>query len=136
MWRGRNPVDERFPYLAILQGVAWRHAGCFLRGNMSERANLPTNPEELIAWAARADHSKRVLSLFLGTSREYIDEDVARALGRALRRVPSGRDLRREKDRKVVRAIRCLVDEVDLEDRRLRELFLRLRDAERRAGLG
>ena len=103
---------------------------------MSERANLPTNPEELIAWAARADHSKRVLSLFLGTSREYIDEDVARALGRALRRVPSGRDLRREKDRKVVRAIRCLVDEVDLEDRRLRELFLRLRDAERRAGLG
>jgi hypothetical protein len=103
---------------------------------MTERANLPTNPEELIAWAARADHSKRVLSLFLGTSREYIEEDVARALGRALRRVPSGRELRRDKDRKIVRAIRCLVDDVDLEDRRLRELFLRLRDAERRAGLG
>lgn len=103
---------------------------------MSERTNLPTNPEELIAWAARADHSKRVLSLFLGTSRDYIEEDVARTLGRALRRVPAGRELRREKDRKIVRAIRCLVDEVDLEDRRLRELFLRLRDAERRAGLG
>lgn len=103
---------------------------------MSERANLPTSPEELLAWAARADHSKRVLSLFLGTSREYIEEDVARALGRALRRVPAGRELRREKDRKVVRAVRSLVDEVDLEDRRLRELFLRLRDAERRAGLG
>lgn len=103
---------------------------------MTERANLPTNPEELIAWAARADHSKRVLSLFLGTSREYIEEDVARALGRALRRVPSGRELRRDKDRRIVRAIRCLVDEVDVEDRRLRELYLRLRDAERRAGLG
>lgn len=98
--------------------------------------NLPTSPEELIAWAARADHSKRVLSLFLGTSREYIEEDLARALGRALRRVPAGRELRREKDRKIVRAVRCLVDDVDLEDRRLRELFLRLRDAEKRAGLG
>lgn len=103
---------------------------------MTERADLPTNPEELIAWAARADHSKRVLSLFLGTSREYIEEDLARALGRALRRVPSGRELRREKDRKIVRAIRCLVDDVGVEDRRLRELYMRLRDAERRAGLG
>lgn len=103
---------------------------------MSDRTNLPTNPEALIAWAARADHAKRVLSLFLGMSRDYIEADVARALGRALRRLPAGRELRREKDRKIVRAIRTLVDEVDLEDRRLRELYLRLRDSERRAGLG
>lgn len=103
---------------------------------MNDYANLPTSPDELIAWAARADHSKRVLSLFLGMAREDVEADVARTLGRALRRVPAGRPLRREKDRKVVRAIRYLVEEVDPDDRRLRELFLRLRDAERRAGLG
>lgn len=102
---------------------------------MNDHSNLPKNPEELLAWAARADHSKRVLSLFLGTSREELESDLARALGRSLRRVPAGRTLRREKDRKVVRAVRCLVGEVDPGDRRLRELELRLRDAERRAGL-
>lgn len=103
---------------------------------MNDRTNMPTNPDELIAWAARADQSKRVISLFLATSRDEVEADIARSLGRALRRVPVGRPLRREKDRKVVRAIRCLLDEVDPDDRRLRELTLRLRDAERRAGLG
>lgn len=103
---------------------------------MNDHTNLPTSPEELIAWAARADHAKRVLGLFLGVSREDVEADVARTLGRALRRVPAGRPLRREKDRKIVRAVRCLVDEVDTRDRRLRELQLRLRDAEKRAGFG
>lgn len=103
---------------------------------MTDRTNLPTSPEELIAWAARADHAKRVLSLFLGMSRDDVEADLARVLGRALRRVPAGRPLRREKDRRVVRAIRCLVVDVEPDDRRLRELQLRLRDAERRAGLG
>ena len=102
---------------------------------MEDRTNLPTSPDELIAWAARADHARRVISLFLGVSREEVEEDPARILGRALRRVPAGRTLRREKDRRVVRAVRCLVDDVDENDRRLRELQLRLRDAERRAGL-
>ncbi len=103
---------------------------------MKDRTNLPTNPEELIAWAARADHAKRVLGLFLGVSREDVEADLARVLGRALRRVPAGRPLRREKDRRVVRAIRCLVGDIEPDDRRLRELQLRLRDAERRSGLG
>lgn len=103
---------------------------------MTDSTNLPTSPDELLAWAARADHSKRVVSLFLGISRREVEEDVARVLGRALRRVPNSRELRREKDRKVVRAIRVLIDEVDPDDRRVRELHLRLRDAERRAGLG
>lgn len=102
---------------------------------MEDRTNLPTSPDELIAWAARADHARRVISLFLGVSREEVEEDLARVLGRALRRVPAGRALRREKDRRIVRAIRCLVVDVDEADRRLRELELRLRDAEHRAGL-
>lgn len=93
------------------------------------------SPEELIASAARADHAKHVISLFLAVSREEMEEDLLRVLARALRRVPAGRALRREKDRKIVRAVRCLVVDVDPEDRRLRELQLRLGDAERRSGL-
>lgn len=102
---------------------------------MNDPTDLPTNPDDLMAWAARADQSKRLLGLFLGVSRSDLDADVARVLGRALRRIPAGRSLRRERDRRIVRAIRSLVDEVEPEDRRLRELQLRLRDAERRAGL-
>lgn len=102
---------------------------------MNDPTNLPTNPDELMAWAARSDQAKRLIGLFLGVSREDVDQDVARVLGRALRRIPAGRSLRRERDRRIVRAVRCLVDEVEPDDRRLRELQLRLRDAERRAGL-
>lgn len=100
------------------------------------RAALPTTPEQLIACAARADRAKHVLCLFLAVSREEIEEDLCRVLARSLRRVPAGRSLRREKDRRIVRAVRCLVEDVEQEDRRLGELSLRLRDAERRAGLG
>ncbi len=102
---------------------------------MDDRTNWPTSPEELLASAARADRSKHVLSIFLAIQREEIEEDLGRVLARALRRVPAGRPLRREKDRHVVRAVRCLVPDMDQDDRRLRELSLRLRDAERRAGL-
>lgn len=101
---------------------------------MSNHAS-PRSPDELIASAARADRSKHIISLFLATSRDEIERDLVQVLARALRRVPAGRPLRREKDRKVVRAVRCLVEDVDPNDRRLKELTLRLRDAERRAGL-
>jgi hypothetical protein len=98
--------------------------------------DLPTTPEQLIACAARADRAKHVLCLFLAVSREELEEDICRVLARSLRRVPAGRSLRREKDRRIVRAVRCLVDEIEPDDRRLREPTLRLRDAERRSGLG
>lgn len=102
----------------------------------NHRLDLPTTPEQLIACAARADRAKHVLCLFLAVSREEVEEDLCRVLARSLRRVPAGRSLRREKDRRIVRAVRCLVEEVESDDRRLRELTLRLRDAERRSGLG
>lgn len=102
---------------------------------MNERTDLPTSPDELIACAARSDRAKHVICLFLATSRDDIENDLVHVLARALRRVPAGRPLRREKDRKVVRAVRCLISDVEPDDRRLRELSLRLRDAERRAGL-
>lgn len=103
---------------------------------MTDRMQGPTSPEELIASATRADHSKHVLSLFLAVSRDEIESDLGRVLARALRRVPAGRPLRREKDRKIVRAVRALLPDMEPEDRRLRELTLRLKDAERRSGLG
>lgn len=102
---------------------------------MNDRFDLPTSPEQLLASAARADRSKHVLSLFLAIQRDEIEEDLGRVLARALRRVPAGRPLRRERDRKIVQAVRCLVPDVEPEDRRLKELNLRLCDAERRAGL-
>lgn len=102
---------------------------------MNQRSDLPTSPEQLLASAARADRSKHVLSLFLAIQREEIEEDLARVLARALRRVPAGKPLRRERDRKIVQAVRDLVPDLEPGDRRLKELELRLRDAERRAGL-
>ena len=44
---------------------------------MTDSTNLPTNPDELLAWAARTDHSRRVISLFLGISRSDVEDDVA-----------------------------------------------------------
>lgn len=102
---------------------------------MNHRSDLPTSPEQLLASAARADRSKHVLSLFLAIQREEIEEDLGRTLARALRRVPAGRPLRRERDRTIVQAVRHLVPDMEPGDRRLNELNLRLRDAERRAGL-
>ena len=102
---------------------------------MNQRSDLPTSPEQLLASAARADRSKHVLSLFLAIQREEIEEDLGRVLARALRRVPPGRPLRRERDRRIVQAVRHLVPDMEPGDRRLNELNLRLRDAERRAGL-
>ena len=103
--------------------------------NEHQHVGLPTSPEALMASAARADNAKHTISLFLAESRDEIDRDLLRALARALRRVPAGRSLRREKDRKIVRAVRCLMVDVDPNDRRYRELELRLTDAERRSGL-
>jgi len=102
---------------------------------MNERFDLPTSPEQLLASAARTDRSKHVLSLFLSISRDEIEEDLGRVLARALRRVPAGQPLRRERDRKIVQAVRYLVPDMEPGDRRLKELNLRLSDAERRAGL-
>ncbi len=102
---------------------------------MNQQSNLPTSPEQLLASAVRADRSKHVLSLFLAIQREEIDQDLGRVLARALRRVPAGRPLRRERDRRIVQAVRLLVPDMEPGDRRLKELNLRLRDAERRAGL-
>lgn len=102
---------------------------------MNDQTGMPTSPEELLACAARADRSKHILCLFLGIDREEIESDLGKALARALRRVPAGRPLRRERDRKIVRAVSLLVPDMDPADRRLKELRLRLRDAERRAGL-
>lgn len=102
---------------------------------MNERFDLPTSPEQLLASAARADRSKHVLSLFLMIQREEIEQDLGRVLARALRRVPAGRPLLRERDRSVIKAVRHLVPDMEPGDRRLQELNLRLHDAERRAGL-
>jgi hypothetical protein len=102
---------------------------------MNDQKGMPTSPEELLACAARADRSKHILCLFLGIDRQEIETDLGKVLARALRRVPAGRPLRRERDRKIVRAVSLLVPDMDPADRRLKELRLRLRDAERRAGL-
>ena len=102
---------------------------------MNQRSDLPTSPEQLLACAARADHSKHVLSLFLSIQRNEIEDDLGRVLARTLRRVPAGRPLLRERDRQVVQAVRRLVPDMEPGDRRLNELKLRLIDAERRAGL-
>ncbi len=102
---------------------------------MNQRPDLPTSPEQLLASAVRADRSKHVLSLFLAIQREEIEDDLGRVLARALRRVPANRLLRRERDRTVVQAVRHLVPDMEPGDLRLNELNLRLRDAERRAGL-
>ena len=102
---------------------------------MNERSDLPTSPEQLLASAARADHSKHVLSLFLSIPRNEIENDLGRVLARTLRRVPAGRPLLRDRDRQVVQAVRHLVPDLEPGDRRLKELNLRLSDAERRAGI-
>lgn len=102
---------------------------------MNHRTDLPTSPEQLLASAARADHSKHVLSLFLSIQRDEIEDDLGRVLARTLRRVPAGRPLLRDRDRQVVQAVRQLVPDLEPGDRRLKELNLRLCDAERRAGI-
>ena len=106
-----------------------------ITASMNHQNGLPTSPDELLACAARADRSKHVIGLFLAIDRDEIEADLGKVLARALRRVPAGRPLRRERDRKIVRAVSLLVPDMDPADRRLKELRIHLRDAERRAGL-
>jgi len=103
--------------------------------DMNDRSDLPTSPEQLLASAARADRSKHLLSLFLAIQRDEIEQDLGSILARTLRRVPSGRPLLRERDRQIVQAVRHLVPDLEPGDLRLKDLNLRLCDAERRAGL-
>ncbi len=103
---------------------------------MSHRTDLPTTAEGLIRQAALTDRAHHLVALYLETPREEVDADPAAAAARALRRLPRRGPLRRQKDRDVLKAIRIVVEDLELNEDQRKQLLWVLEEAEWRARLG
>ncbi len=103
---------------------------------MSNGTDLPTTAEELLAAATRSFRARHTLALFLETTDEAVTRDPAGAAARALRRLPASGPLRRSKDRRLVAALRSLIDDLPPEDPLRRQLRWQLEEVEWRARLG
>ena len=100
---------------------------------MSNGIEGPTTAEELIAQVTEAVRARHVLALFLETSDEAVAADPSGATARALRRLPARGPLRRQKDRRLLRAVRVVLDDLPETDPSRRSLRWALEEAEWRA---
>jgi hypothetical protein len=103
---------------------------------MSNGIEGPTTAEELIARATETVRARHLVALYLETSDEAVAADPAGATARALRRLPSRGPLRRQKDRRLLRAVRVVVDDLPETDPSRKSLCWTLEEAEWRARLG
>lgn len=103
---------------------------------MSNRVEGPTTADGLIARATESVHARHVVALYLEIGDEAVAADVASASARALRRLPPRGPLRRQKDRRLLKAVRVIVDELSDEHLSKRSLRWSLEEAEWRARLG
>jgi hypothetical protein len=103
---------------------------------MSNGIEGPTTAEELIARATETVRARHILALYLETSDAAVAVDPAGATARALRRLPSRGPLRRQKDRRLLRAMRVVVEDLPETDPSRNSLRWALEEAEWRARLG
>ncbi len=103
---------------------------------MSNGIEGPTTAEELIARATATVRARHILALYLETSEAAVTADPAGATARALRRLPARGPLRRQKDRRLLRAVRVVVDDLPETDPSRKSLRWALEEAEWRARLG
>lgn len=103
---------------------------------MSNGIEGPTTAEQLIARATEAVRARHILALYLECSDEAVAVDPAGAAARALRRLPARGPLRRQKDRRLLRAIRVVVDDLPETDPSRKSLRWALEESEWRARLG
>ncbi len=89
---------------------------------MAQTERSITDPDDLLAAAARSQDAKRLIALFLGCPWEYVDAHLASALLEALYRLPDEGGLRREQDRVIARSIARLLPDIPSNDPRRREI--------------
>jgi len=100
---------------------------------MSNGIEGPTTAEELIAQATETVRARHILALYLETSDDAVAADPAGATARALRRLPARGPLRRQKDRRLLRAVRLVVEDLPETEPSRKSLRWTLEEAEWRA---
>jgi hypothetical protein len=103
---------------------------------MTDASGLPTTADELISQVTEADRAIHLISLFLGVERRRVEADRPGAILETLHRLPSHGPLRREKDRRLLRAVRALASQLPSGETRRKRIFYFLEEAEWRARVG
>jgi hypothetical protein len=96
----------------------------------------PTTADDLIARATETVRARHVVALCLEVPDDAVAADLAGTASRALRRLPARGPLRRQKDRRLLKAIRILVDDLPDGDSSRKSLRWAMEEAEWRARLG
>ncbi|MDT8437066.1 MAG: hypothetical protein RRA92_09965 [Gemmatimonadota bacterium] len=103
---------------------------------MKDHAEEAQAVDALLDEAVTGDRATHLLALFLGHPHDEVLADLPASLDRALRRLPGRGPLRRHKDRRILWALRTLIEDLPADEPLRKQLRWRMEEAEWRARLG
>ena len=97
------------------------------------RPERSSHTDDLLRRAAESEEATHRLALYLGTKDDRVRENLSAAMLAALSKLPARHPLRRDKDRKIIEAVRALARDLPAKSPARNDILARLSEVSRQA---